>query len=54
MKSMGKIYAYLEKFYARFERFNIKQGIAHINKTYTSLDSPIHKEHDNLCLVSVE
>ena len=52
--AMGKIYVCLKKFYTRFNRFNIKQSIALTNKNYASLDSPAHKEYDNLCLVIIE
>ena len=42
------------KYYSRFSRFNIEQSIALTNKSYTSLDSPAHKEYKNLCLATIE
>jgi len=30
------------------------KSIALTNKNYASLDSPAHKEYDNLCLVIIE
>jgi len=43
-----------QKIYALFNHFDIKQSIAQINKNYVSLDSLVHKEYENLCLVSIE
>ena len=37
-----------------FDRFDIKQSIAHTSKTYTLLDSPAHKKYEHICLVTVE
>ena len=32
----------------------MEQKITQINKTYASCDSPVHKEFENHCFVSVE
>ena len=36
------------KYFTRFKHFYIKQSVAQINKTYTSLDFPARKEYRNL------
>lgn len=52
--AMGELHVCLKKILHMLFSFEIKQNIAEINKTYTSLDSPAYMEYKHRHLVSLQ